>query len=185
MSRSPGAIALAVAALAVGALAVGALTVGALAVGALVTLASATVASGAVARAQDAPAAVAPERGSSLPAAFTVPWADAAPRLHARELRAAAVGLPDERVGRFDARRASARTRGRERALRMLHEYVDDALAAVNAPPREARAVHDAVSREARVVGARPLVDAGAVVVVAVPRAALSAACARGDVPWS
>jgi hypothetical protein len=119
-----------------------------------------------------------------VPPAFDLPWTDTAPALRAGVVRAAAVGLPDERIGRFDARRASARTDGRRRALRALHAWADDALARVRATPREAQRVHAALDRAARVEGVRPLVDAGAVVVLAVDASALRGACGREGLPW-
>lgn len=120
-----------------------------------------------------------------VPADMEVPWTDVAPARHGDVLSAAAVGTPDERVGRYDARRASARTRGRQRAITAIHRWVDDALARVLAPPLEAAAVHAAIDRGARVARVRPLVDASAVVVVEVPVAALRGACAREGLPWT
>ncbi|MGF1466327.1 MAG: hypothetical protein ACFCGT_09345 [Sandaracinaceae bacterium] len=120
-----------------------------------------------------------------LPAPFRLPWTGAAPRIEGRTLTAAAVGLPDARIGRFAARRDAARDDGRRRALAAIHRFVDDALAAALASPRTAARVHAAVARAAEVVGVRPLVDGGAVVVVAVPLEALRRA--SGDlpgVPW-
>jgi uncharacterized protein (DUF2236 family) len=128
------------------------------------------------------PSAIAQER---LPAPFTVPFADRAPRVEGEVAVAVAVGLPDERVGAFYARRDSARTAGRARALGALHAWVDDALASARVGPREAQAAHAAVDREARVDGVRPLVDGAAAVVVSVPVRALRDACPRGGLPWS
>jgi len=116
--------------------------------------------------------------------AFDLPWADVAPRVDGAHLEAAAIAGPDERIGRFSARRASARRRARAIALRRLHAFADDALARVRATPREAAAVHAALDGAAEVSGTRPLVDAGAVVVVRVPRAALREACGREGLPW-
>ena len=126
----------------------------------------------------------APALAQDLPPSFALPWTDEAPRVDGANVIAAAVGMPDERIGRFSARRASARTAGRARALEALHAWADDALARVRATPRQATRVHAAIDEHARVDGARPLVDAGAVVVVAVPRARLREACARGGLPW-
>ena len=116
--------------------------------------------------------------------AFALPWTDQPARVAGEHLVAAAVAQPDDRIGRFSARRASARRRGRAAALRRLHAFVDDALARVRATPREAAAAHAAVDASAEVQGTRPLVDAGAVVVVRVPRAALRDACPREALPW-
>lgn len=121
----------------------------------------------------------------TLPSAFTVPWADRAPRVEGEVATAVALGLPDERLGAFYARRDSARTAGRARALSALHAWVDDALAAARVGPREAQAAHAAIDSEARVDAVRPLVDGAAVVVVSVPVRALRDACTRGGLPWS
>ena len=118
------------------------------------------------------------------PAEMRLPFGDVAPARHGEVLSAAALGVPDERVGRFAARRASARVAGRRRALAALHAFADDALAAARATAMEAAAVHAAIDAGARVAGVRPLVDGGAVVVVEVPVSALRAACARGGLPW-
>ncbi|HJL16157.1 MAG TPA: hypothetical protein RMH99_10895 [Sandaracinaceae bacterium LLY-WYZ-13_1] len=140
---------------------------------------------GAPAAAQDAedPDAAPPEV-VEVPEAFALPWTDRPPRVDDGTVRAAAVGMPDERIGRFAARRASARTDGRERAMAALHAWADDALARVRATPREAQRVHAALERAAAVEAVRPLVDAGAVVVVRVPTSALRAACDREGLPW-
>lgn len=129
-----------------------------------------------------APAALAQD---PLPAPFTVPWTDRAPRVEGELAVAVAVGLPDERVGAFYARRDSARTAGRARALTALHAWVDDALASARVGPRQAQAAHAAIDSEARVDGVRPLVDGAAVVLVSVPVRALRDACPRGGLPWS
>jgi hypothetical protein len=116
---------------------------------------------------------------ATLPPAFTLPWTDVAPAVDAPAglVRTAVVGAPDERIGRFDPRRASARRAGRGRAVAALHAWVDERLAAARVGPREAVAAHQAVDRHARVEAVRPRVDAGAVVVVVVPLGALREAC--------
>lgn len=121
----------------------------------------------------------------ATPRAFELPWTDVAPRVEGTHVRAAAVASPDPRIGRFAPRRASARSAGRARALAALHAWADAALAPVRADAREAQAIHDAIDREARVEGVRPLADGGAVVVVAVPLEALREASAVRGTPWS
>ncbi len=113
------------------------------------------------------------------------PFSDAAPTIEREVAWAAALGAPDERVGRFEARRASARRLARARALRLLHAWADDALAGVHASPRRARAVHAAIDEAARVRAVRPLVDASAVVAIEVPLAALREACGDEGLPWT
>jgi len=119
------------------------------------------------------------------PRAFELPWDDVAPRVEGELVRTAAVAAPDERIGRFAPRRASARSAGRARALAALHAWADGALAPLHADPRAAQAVHDAIDRGARVEGVRPLADGGAVVVVVVPLDALRDASPVEGAPWS
>lgn len=119
------------------------------------------------------------------PRPFELPWSDEAPRVVGEVVKAAAVAGPDERIGRFAPRRASARSAARARALAMLHAWVDEALAPLRADPRRAQAAHDAVEESARVEGVRALSDGGAVVVVAVPLEALRDACPVEGAPWT
>lgn len=128
---------------------------------------------------------LAPTSALAQPRAFELPWADVAPHIEGEVVKAAAVAGPDERIGRFAPRRASARSAGRARALAMLHRWVDRSLAPLRADPREAQAAHDAIEASARVEGVRALTDGGAVVVVAVPLEALRDACAVEGAPWT
>ncbi|MFK7987827.1 MAG: hypothetical protein AB8I08_17550 [Sandaracinaceae bacterium] len=121
---------------------------------------------------------------AQVPEAFDMPWSDVAPHLDDGAIRVAAVGRPDERIRRFEARRDSARRQARERALSLLHRWADDALAAVHAEPREASRVHAALA-EARVERVRPRADASAVVVLRLDASALREACGRAGLPWS
>jgi len=130
-------------------------------------------------------ALAAPAGAQELPRELDLPWTDVAPAVHGDVVRAAAVGAPDERIGRFDPRRASARRAGRARAVAAIHAWADDALAARRADPRCAEAAHRAIDARAREAGVRPLVDAGAVVVVEVPLAALREACPLEGAPWA
>ncbi len=127
----------------------------------------------------------APALAQELPRELELPWTDAAPAVRGSSVRAAAVGAPDERIGRFDPRRASARRAGRARAVAAIHAWADDALAARRADPRLAQAAHAAIDESARVAGTRPLVDGGAVVLVEVPLAALREACPVEGTPWA
>jgi len=80
-----------------------------------------------------------------------------------------AVGLPDTRIERWDARRVEARRRAAARARAALHAFVDAALARAAATPRVAATVHAALDEAVVEVGRRPLTDGGAVVRLAVP----------------
>ncbi|MGE0789301.1 MAG: hypothetical protein AB7S26_26745 [Sandaracinaceae bacterium] len=129
--------------------------------------------------------AVAHAQDREVPRELTAPWSDAAPRIEAAVVWSAAVGAPDERIGRFEARRASARRAARARAMGFLHAWADDALAEVHASAAEATAVHAAIDRAARERAVRPLADAGAVIAMEVPLDDLRAACRRTGVPWA
>lgn len=115
---------------------------------------------------------------------FELPWSDEPPRIEGELVRVAAVAGPDERIGRFAPRRASARRTANARALAMLHDWANAALAPLRVDPRVAQAVHDAIDANALVEGVRPLSDGGAVVVVVVPLEVLRRACAVEGVPW-
>lgn len=127
--------------------------------------------------------AIAPS-AAQPPPSMELPWTDVAPERVGDVVRTAAIGAADTRIGRFGVRRAAAREAARRRAQAALHVWVDDALAQVRAHPRDATAVHEAVDREIRTRGVRPLVDGGAVVVVEVPVSALRSACSRSGLPW-
>ena len=113
-------------------------------------------------------------------AAQWAPWEDRAPHVASTHVECAALGTADHRVDAWTARKISARRRGEQRAKRMLHRWVDDALARLGAPPHIAQRAHRAVEG-ARVLDTRPLADGSAVVVVGVERSELPDF--RG-VPW-
>lgn len=108
------------------------------------------------------------------------PWEDVAPSLTTTHLQCAALGRADHRVEAWSARKLSARRRGIRRARRMLHRWIDDALARVGAPPHVAERAHREVE-SAGLLDIRPLADGSAVVVVGVQRSELPSF--RG-VPW-
>lgn len=108
------------------------------------------------------------------------PWGDVAPAMSPTHVHCAALGRADHRVEAWSARKLSARRRGIQRARRMLHRWVDDALARVGAPPHVAERAHREIER-AELMDVRALADGSAVVVVGVERSALPAF--RG-VPW-
>ena len=95
-----------------------------------------------------------------------------------------AVGRPDPRIGRWDARRSAARRAAEGRARALLHQHVDERLAAARADAERAAAVHRAIHEGATRVAVRPLVDGGAVVRVEVSLEALESATAGLEVSW-
>lgn len=150
---------------------------------AILTAAIATsVALPGLSSAQPSDAPVAP-----LPPALDAPWTDVAPAIDAAGARviAAAIGAPDERLGRLAARRDSARRAGEARARASLHRWADDALASIAASPRIATSVHRAIDERAAITRVRALSDGGAVIELAVPLAALRAAAPQGGLPWA
>ena len=118
---------------------------------------------------------------------FEVPHVDRAPAVDAERgvVWAAALAAPDERLGRLSAMRTEARHSARARAVAHLHRWADDALAEALACPWDADAIHRAIDAQARVEGTRALPDGGAVVLVAVPVAALRDAAPLEGAPWS
>lgn len=108
------------------------------------------------------------------------PWGDAPVEVTSSHVRCAALGRSDYRVEAWSARKLSARRRALLRARRMLHRWIDDALARAGAPPNVAERAHQEVER-AEPMDTRPLADGSAVVVVGVERSALPRF--RG-VPW-
>jgi hypothetical protein len=130
--------------------------------------------------------AVTRAQASGLPHELDAPWADVAPHADRDRVLAAALGLPDERLGRLSARRASARRSAEDRARRAIHAWADAALAAVRASPSTATAVHRAIDERARVARVRALSDGGAVVEIEVGWDALRAAApGAAGLPWS
>jgi len=121
---------------------------------------------------------------AQVPAELDAPWSDVAPRIDGERVIAAAVGMPDERLGRLAARRSGARRAGEERARAMVHRWADDALAQVAASPTIAAAVHRAIDDAATVSRVRPLSDGGAVIEIEIPLAALRAAASLRGLPW-
>lgn len=118
---------------------------------------------------------------------FEVPWTDRAPRVEPEvgAVRVAALGAPDERLGRFSAAKRSARHAAEERARDALHRWADEALARARACPWMADRVHAVINEAMVVVGIRPLVDGSAVVLVDVPVTVLRDAATLDGVPWA
>ncbi|MCB9612290.1 MAG: hypothetical protein H6722_07540 [Sandaracinus sp.] len=111
-----------------------------------------------------------------------LPWGDVAPRIEGDRVRVAALGLVDERIGSWPARRASARRRGEERARALLATWLDGHLRG-ESPSVAARA--QAAARDAgEVVAVRALADGSAVVVMKVELSQLRAPFDEGRAPF-
>lgn len=107
-----------------------------------------------------------------------LPWGDVAPRVVGDAIEVAALGMPDERIGSWPARRQSARRRGLERARAHLVAWLDEQLAP--ASPRVAADVHAALRDAVQAHAVRALADGAAVVVARVELARLRAAWGEG-----
>jgi hypothetical protein len=113
-----------------------------------------------------------------------MPFAEVAAHVEGDVLVVVALGSASDAEGPIAARRLSARTAARERAIALLHTFVDDALATVGATPVETRNAHAAVDAGADLRRVRSLVDGSALYEVALPLAGLRAAIDREGLPW-
>lgn len=122
---------------------------------------------------------------SAVPTA-ELPWTDRTPRFsrEADAVRCAAVGAPDARLGRLSAVELRARYEGERRARAAIHRWADDAMADAKVMPWTAADVHRVVDEGTRVVGVRPMVDGGAVVMVEVAGEGLRGAASFEGAPW-
>ena len=118
---------------------------------------------------------------------LSAPWADAEAAVDTDRdvVRAAAVGLPDERMSRLGARRAAARRAADARARQRLHAWADRALARITASASTASAVHAAIDARATILNLRPRADGGVVIELSVPLDVLRASAPQGGLPWS
>lgn len=113
-----------------------------------------------------------------------MPFSEVAAHVDGEVLVVVALGSAADAEGPIAARRLSARTAARERALVLLHTFVDDALATVAVSPSETRDVHAAVDAGADLRRVRSLVDGSALYEVVVPLATLRAAVSHEGLPW-
>lgn len=98
----------------------------------------------------------------AIPREFEAPWTDTAPHREGENIVAAAVGVPDERLGPMPARRADARRRASERARAMLTRWLIADRGGSESERAEWIRQHATLSR------VRPLSDGGAVVELAI-----------------
>lgn len=112
-----------------------------------------------------------------------LPLGDAPVRVEGELVIATALGpLPDDTT--LAPARLSARARGRERALAMLHGWLDAAVRSSTLTPRRVRDLHDAIDAHADLRRVRSRADGSAVVELVVPLSALrEVGCASG-LPW-
>ena len=126
-----------------------------------------------------------PAAAQDVPPQLDAPWTDVAPRVEGDRVVATAVGMPDERFGRMQARRSAARRSGEVRAREMIHRWADGALARVAAGAATASAVHRVIDERCEVARVRALVDGGAVIELALALEALRAVAPQRGLPWS
>lgn len=95
------------------------------------------------------------------------------------------VALPDPRVQRVAARRASSRRRARAEAIRRLQRFVDAQLRRHALDLTRHQALHRVIEGQSRVERQEALVDHGVRLVMVVPFAALRDVAPLRGVAWS
>ncbi len=113
-----------------------------------------------------------------------MPFSEVAAHVEGERVVVVALGSAADSLGPIAARRLSARTAARARAMRLLHRFVDDALATVDVSPAELRDVHAAVDASADLRRTRSLVDGSALVELALPISVLRGVVERAGLPW-
>jgi len=99
-------------------------------------------------------------------------------------IRVTVEALPDERMRRAEARRASSRRLARRFALRAIDAFVDRALARHALDLSRHAAVRHAIAESAVVVGSEPLIDHGARLTVQVPIEVILRVSGLSGVEW-
>jgi hypothetical protein len=128
----------------------------------------------------------APERlrTASAQEASPLGWTEQPATLAGADVIAVGLGAAHDDDGPLAAARLAARRRGQTRAVALIQRWADDALAAVESGPRQAQAVHDAISARATLSRVRARADGSALVEVRCPLSALRAAFDHPRVPW-
>jgi hypothetical protein len=112
-----------------------------------------------------------------------LPLGDAAVRVEGDVVVAVALGpVPDDTT--LAPGRLSARALGRQRALAMLHAWLDAAVRSAALSPRRVRDLHDAIDARADLRRVRSRSDGSAVVELTVPVSALRDVACAGGLPW-
>lgn len=106
-------------------------------------------------------------------------------RLADRLVAVEVVALPDPRVQRVAAQRASARRRAAAEAVRRLQRFIDASLARHAVDIQRHSALHRVISDRARVEVQEPLVDHGVRLVMVISFDVLHDAAQLRGVPWS
>ena len=119
-----------------------------------------------------------PERAADATRGIEVQSAD-------RVISVVVVALPEPRVQRVAARRASARRRARAEAIRRLQRFVDVQLRRYALDLRRHQALHRVIEERAQIARQDALVDHGVRLVMVVPFAALHDAAPLRGVVWS
>lgn len=113
-----------------------------------------------------------------------MPFTEVGPRIEGDVVVVVALGSAADASGPLSARRLSARTAARARALALLHRFVDDALSTVRVSPAELRDAHAAIEGGLDLRRVRSLVDGSVLYEITVPLAPLRAAVEREGLPW-
>ncbi|NOY94158.1 MAG: hypothetical protein GXP55_23505 [Deltaproteobacteria bacterium] len=99
----------------------------------------------------------------------SLPATEQPARVVAGQLRVRVLGVVIDQQGRLGARRSAARRRALARARLSLHRWLDEALARRGSSPALVSRLHALLSREAHVLGSRPLIDGSIVLLVGLP----------------
>ncbi len=120
----------------------------------------------------------------AVASAQALPMGDAPVRVEGELVLATALGLVPDGDASLAARRLSARAIARERAIAMLHVWLDGLVGGGALSPRLIRDLHAAIDAHLDLRRIRSRVDGSAVIELAVPTAALSAVHCAADLPW-
>jgi hypothetical protein len=113
-----------------------------------------------------------------------VPMGDGPVRVEGELVLATALGLIPDGDASLSARRLSARAVARERAISMLHVWLDGLVGGGGLSPRLVRDLHAAIDASIDLRRIRSRVDGSAVIELAVPTRALAAVHCAAGLPW-
>lgn len=111
-------------------------------------------------------------------------WTESAPTVIDAHVIAVAIGAAHDDDGPLAAARLAARRRGHARGLAQIARWADDALSRIDAGPRSAQAVHDAIAASTQSGRVRARADGSAIVEVRCPLSALRSAFDHPALPW-
>jgi len=120
----------------------------------------------------------------ALRAQAPLPMGDAPVHLEGELVLATALGLVPDGDASLAARRLSARAIARERAISMLHVWLDGLIGGGGLSPRLVRDLHAVIDASIDLRRIRSRADGSAVIELAVPKSALAAVHCAASLPW-